>query len=69
VRREGASFVVDVGEWKGRVGQYRDVDGELSIVVTSAPYAGLVFIPRRQDGREVLLLETAQQKYPFERVR
>ncbi len=69
VRREGQGWIVDAGEWRSAAAQYRDVNGELSIVLTSAPLAGLGFTARPQEGREVLLLETAQQKYAFERAR
>lgn len=68
VREEKGAWVLDAGEWKGRLGQYRDVDGGLLLALVSPPFAGFTFIPGEHEGKKTLLLETAQQKYYFERV-
>lgn len=66
---EGGGFVLDAGEWRGRVGQLRDVNGDASLVLLSPPLAGLTVAPRQEGGEEVLVLDAGQQRYAFRRVR
>jgi CubicO group peptidase (beta-lactamase class C family) len=67
IRREGTGFVLDVGEWKGPIGEHKDASGVRRIMLTGPPFAGLAFWPQTMDGKPALLFETAQQKYVFER--
>lgn len=67
IRREPDGVVLDAGEWQGPVGTHTDKSGVRRIILTGPPFAGLPFWPQTQDGKSVLLFETAQQKYVFER--
>ena len=67
IRREPEGVVLDAGEWRGPVGTHTDKSGVRRLVLTGPPFAGLPFWPQTQDGKSVLLFETAQQKYLFER--
>lgn len=65
VRAEGGAYVLDAGEWKGQIGQYKDIDGSSSLFVTTPPMTGLQFLIRDGNGSPVLALETGQQQYLF----
>lgn len=65
VRREGAGYVVDVGEWSCEVAQERDLDATEKLLVIGAPYAGLELVPREEGGTTVLVLDAGQVKYVF----
>ena len=67
IRGDGDGFTLDAGEWKGAIGEHKDQSGARKIMVTTAPFAGFAFWPQEHEGRTALLLETAQQKYWFER--
>jgi CubicO group peptidase (beta-lactamase class C family) len=67
IRREGAGFTLDAGEWKAPVGEHKDRSGTRRIILTGPPFSGLTFWPQTSDGKTTLLFETAQQKYLFER--
>ena len=67
ILRNGSDFVLDAGEWKGVVGEHKDQSGARKLILTGPPLAGLTFWPQNNDGKPGLLLETAQQKYWFER--
>ncbi|MCI0574368.1 MAG: beta-lactamase family protein [Myxococcaceae bacterium] len=63
---EGASAVVDAGEWRSAVGEKVEPDGTRKLVLLDAPMAGLELLPRQEGGRTVLALELPQQRYVFE---
>jgi CubicO group peptidase (beta-lactamase class C family) len=65
VRLEGDTAFFDAGEWKSRVGQKREVDGTLKLVLLDPPWNDLDLLPQDKQGTMTLLLETAQQKYLF----
>jgi Beta-lactamase len=67
IRREEKGFVLDAGEWKAPIGEHKDTSGVRRIILTGPPFAGLGFWPQTTDGKPILLFETAQQKYVFER--
>jgi CubicO group peptidase (beta-lactamase class C family) len=62
---EGEQFVFDAGEWRSTVGQRKEKDGTLMLILTDAPFAGVEFLPQKGDSGTTLTLETAQQKYVF----
>ena len=41
--------------------------GARGIILTAPPFAGFAFWPQQNEGKTMLLFETAQQKYWFER--
>ena len=59
--------VFDAGEWSGPLGMHTDKAGTRRLLMTGPPFAGIAFWPQEQDGKNVLLFETAQQKYVFVR--
>jgi hypothetical protein len=67
IRRAGGGFTLDAGEWRTTIGEHKDRSGTRRIVTTGPPFAGLTFWPQQVEGKATLLLETAQQKYVFER--
>jgi hypothetical protein len=67
VGAKGARF--DAGEWGGAIGQKRDVDGSLKMVVVDPPMAGMEFIIGGEDqAHRTLTLLDDQVKYVFTRV-
>jgi CubicO group peptidase (beta-lactamase class C family) len=67
IRRQGAGFTIDAGEWQAPLGEHKDKTGVRKLLVTGPPFAGFAFWPREEAGKTTLLFETAQQKYTFER--
>jgi CubicO group peptidase (beta-lactamase class C family) len=65
--RGPSCILLDAGEWSGPLGMHTDKAGTRRILMTGPPFAGIAFWPQEQDGRTVLLFETAQQKYLFVR--
>jgi CubicO group peptidase (beta-lactamase class C family) len=59
--------LLDAGEWSGPLGMHTDKAGTRRLLMTGPPFAGIAFWPQEQDGKPVLLFETAQQKYVFVR--
>lgn len=55
----------DAGEWKSEIGKKTDRDGVVKLVTTKPPYAGIVLLPRQEDGKTVLVLDAGQQVYTF----
>ena len=69
IRRDAAGFTLDAGEWKSPIGEHKDTSGARRIILTAPPFAGFGFWPQQNDGKTMLLFETAQQKSWFERRR
>jgi CubicO group peptidase (beta-lactamase class C family) len=57
--------VLDVGEWRSRVGQKREFDGTQKLVLLDPPYTDFEFLPGEKGGKRTLQVETNQQKYLF----
>lgn len=62
---DGAEF--DAHLWKSSIGQKREHNGTLKLILTDVPFAGLEFLPQQHDGITQLMLESGQHKYIFER--
>jgi hypothetical protein len=59
----------DAGEWKSLIGQKKEADGELRIILLGLPVAGFEFLPKVVDGRVRLILDSdPQHSYVFERI-
>lgn len=67
IRRDKAGFIFDAGEWQSPIGEHKDPSGVRRIMLTGPPFAGFAFWPQQNEGKAMLLFETAQQKYWFER--
>ena len=67
IRRDKTGFIFDAGEWQSPIGEHKDPSGARRIIMTGPPFAGFAFWPQQNDGKMMLLFETAQQKYWFER--
>src|SRR5688572_3276192 len=67
IRRDATGFTLDAGEWKSPIGEHKDQSGARRIMLTAPPFAGFAFWPQQNEGKTMLLFETAQQKYWFER--
>lgn len=66
LRRDGAGYVLDAGEWSCAVTQETDRDKTDKLMVTGAPYAGFELVPRVENGKTVLVLQAGQLRYVFE---
>lgn len=66
LRREGAGYVLDAGEWSCAATQETDLDKSDKLLVIGAPYAGFELVPRAEDGKTVLVLQAGQLRYVFE---
>ena len=63
---QGALF--DAGEWKSLIGQKKEKDGELRVILLDPPNAGLEFLPKVVDSSMQLILDSdPQHNYVFER--
>ncbi len=60
--------ILDAGEWKSTLGQKKEKDGTLKLILTQAPFAGLEFLPQEHNGTMELVLEMPQHKYAFTRI-
>ena len=58
---------LDVGDWKGAIGQKRDVDGTVKVVLLDGPMAGFEFLPGGDPARPTLTVLDDQVTYVFER--
>ena len=67
IRRDKTGFMFDAGEWQSPIGEHKDPSGARRIILTGPPFAGFAFWPQQHEGKTMLLFETAQQKYWFER--
>lgn len=66
LRRDGAGYVLDAGEWSCAVTQEKDRDETEKLLVTGAPYAGFELVPRVENGKTALVLQAGQLRYVFE---
>lgn len=69
IRVDGTRGILDAGEWKSTLGRKLEADGTVKIILTGANLAGLEMVCDQAGGRNVLTLETAQQKYVFKPLR
>lgn len=65
VRKQGAAYLVDVGEWKSSATQEVDLDQTQKLLLTGAPFAGFDVVPEEVDGKMTLVLDSGQVKYVF----
>jgi len=61
----GAEF--DAHVWKSSLGQKREKNGTLKLILTEVPFAGLDLVPQEHQGSMQLVLTSGQHKYVFER--
>ena len=67
IRRDGSTAILDAGEWRTSIGEYKDKSGVRQIITTGPPFAGLTFWPQTNEGKPALLFEMPQKKYLFTR--
>jgi CubicO group peptidase (beta-lactamase class C family) len=60
---------LDAGEWKSAVGQKREVDGTVKVVLVDPPMAGMELLIGGDDAHRTLTLLDDQVKYVFERAK
>lgn len=65
VRKQGAGYVVDVGEWKSPATQEVDLDKTEKLILTGAPFAGFDVVPTKDGDQMTLVLDSGQVKYVF----
>jgi hypothetical protein len=65
VRKQGAGFVLDVGEWKSPATEEVDLDKTEKLILTGAPFAGFDMVPVVENGVPTLVLDAGQVKYVF----
>lgn len=65
VRKQGAGYVVDVGEWKSAAAEEIDLDKTEKLILTGAPFAGFDVVPKDEGGKPTLVLDAGQVKYVF----
>jgi CubicO group peptidase (beta-lactamase class C family) len=65
VRKQGDTYILDVGEWKSPATQEVDLDKTEKLILTGAPFAGFDVVPREENGKTVLVLDGGQLKYVF----
>ena len=58
---------LDAGEWKSAVGQKKEDDGTMKVVLVDPPFAGFEFVVGGDDAHPTLTLNDDQIKYVFER--
>lgn len=66
VRKQGAGYVLDVGEWQSPVTQELDLDKTEKLIMTGAPFGGFDVVPEEREGKMTLVLDSGQVKYVFE---
>ena len=65
VRRNDATTVFDVGEWRSRVATRRNDDGTISFITIDPTLTGFEFVAGMRDGRRTLTLRDSQHEYVF----
>lgn len=65
VRKQGAGYVLDVGEWKSPATQEVDLDKTEKLILTGAPFAGFDVVPVKDGDQQTLVLDSGQVKYVF----
>ena len=58
---------LDAHLWRGSLGEKREKNGSLKLILTDGSFAGLEFSPQQHDGIMQLKLESGQHTYVFER--
>jgi hypothetical protein len=70
IKVEGKRGIFDAGEWSGTIGQKKEPDGSVKLVITTSPYTGWPeFVVQEADGKIKLYLEDGQRKVLFEPVK
>ena len=67
VREIAGGVELDAGTFKSKIGQRKETDGTLKLILTQPPFTGLEFLPQEINGSMHLTLEMGQHKYVFER--
>jgi CubicO group peptidase (beta-lactamase class C family) len=57
--------VLDVGEWQSAVGQKREKDGALKLILLDPPWQGLELLPQETKANAALELRVGQHRYRF----
>lgn len=68
VRETAQGVEFDAGVWKSKLGQKKETDGTLKLILIELPFAGFEFLPQEKNGSMQLILEMPQHKYVFERM-
>ncbi len=67
IREVAGGAELDAHVWKSALGQKREKDGTLKVILTELPFAGVEFLPKQHDGVMQLELQSGQHNYVFER--
>ncbi len=67
IRQVADGAELDAHLWRGSLGQKREKNGSLKLILTDGSFAGLEFSPQQHDGIMQLKLESGQHTYVFER--
>ena len=65
IRKESGQVVFDPGTWSGALATRTNVDGSVSLVLTTGAMRGATLEVGRVDGKRTLTLIDAQRKYLF----
>jgi hypothetical protein len=68
VRREQASTIFDLGEWKSTVASRKNDDGTLSFITIDPAISGFEFVVGERSGKRVLVIRDGQHEYVFTEV-
>jgi CubicO group peptidase (beta-lactamase class C family) len=69
IRQEDGKIELDARDWKGALGQKKEEDGTLKLIMTDGLLPGLDFISKEDETGKIvqLILDDSQHKYIFER--
>ncbi|MBP6869279.1 beta-lactamase family protein [Candidatus Babeliales bacterium] len=69
IHQNGDAFELDARVWKSKLGQKKEEDGSLKLIMTEGFVAGIHFISNEDETGKVtqLILDDSQHKYVFER--
>jgi len=59
---------LDARVWKSTLGQKKDSDGTLKLILTDLPFAGIELLPQQRNENMQLILISGQHKYVFEKI-
>ena len=57
---------LDARVWKSALGQKKEKDGTLKLILTELPFAGIELLPQQNNDSMQLILESGQHKYIFD---